>query len=62
MHAVDPGDGLNGVIGAAALKELVAAHQPDLILFAQSYDGRDAIARHAEEGGKARLIPTSPRP
>ena len=45
VYAVDPGDGLNGVIGAAALKELVATHQPDLILFAQSYDGRDAIAR-----------------
>jgi len=45
VYAVDPGDGLNGVIGAAALKELVGTHQPDLILFAQSYDGRDAIAR-----------------
>jgi electron transfer flavoprotein alpha subunit len=45
VYAVDPGDGLPGVIGAAALKELVATHQPDLILFAQSYDGRDAIAR-----------------
>jgi electron transfer flavoprotein alpha subunit len=45
VYTVDPGDGLNGVMGAAALKELVATHQPDLILFAQSYDGRDAIAR-----------------
>jgi electron transfer flavoprotein alpha subunit len=45
VYAVDPGDGLPGVIGAAALKELVATHQPDLIVFAQSYDGRDAVAR-----------------
>jgi len=45
VHAVDAGDSLPGVIGAAALASLVAAHQPDLILFAQTYDGRDAIAR-----------------
>ena len=45
VHAVDAGDSLPGVIGAAALASLVAANQPDLILFAQTYDGRDAIAR-----------------
>jgi electron transfer flavoprotein alpha subunit len=45
VHAVDAGDSLPGVIGAAALASLVAASQPDLILFAQTYDGRDAIAR-----------------
>jgi len=45
VHAVDPGDGLPGVVGAAALAGLVATHGPDLILFAQTYDGRDAIAR-----------------
>jgi electron transfer flavoprotein alpha subunit len=45
VYAVAPGDGLPGVIGAAALNELVGTHQPDLILFAQSYDGRDAIGR-----------------
>jgi electron transfer flavoprotein alpha subunit len=45
LYAVDPGEALSGVVGAAALASLVAARQPNLILFAQSYDGRDAIAR-----------------
>ncbi|MBM3692661.1 MAG: electron transfer flavoprotein subunit alpha/FixB family protein [Actinobacteria bacterium] len=45
VYAVDGGDGLPGVIGAAALESLVATHSPDLVLFAQTYDGRDAIAR-----------------
>ena len=45
VYAVDPGDGLPGVIGAAALEALIAANSPDLVLFAQTYDGRDAIAR-----------------
>ena len=45
VHAVDPGDALPGVVGAAALAKLVEAEQPDLILFAQTYDGRDAISR-----------------
>jgi electron transfer flavoprotein alpha subunit len=45
VYAVDPGDALSGVVGAAALRDLTASHQPDLILFAQSYDGRDAISR-----------------
>jgi electron transfer flavoprotein alpha subunit len=45
VFTVDPGDALPGVVGAAALASLVAEHAPDAILFAQSYDGRDAIAR-----------------
>jgi electron transfer flavoprotein alpha subunit len=45
VYAVDPGDALPGVVGAAALASLVGEHSPDAILFAQSYDGRDAIAR-----------------
>jgi electron transfer flavoprotein alpha subunit len=45
VFAIDPGDALPGVIGAAALAQLVAEHAPDAILFAQSYDGRDAIGR-----------------
>jgi electron transfer flavoprotein alpha subunit len=45
VHAVDNGETLAGVIGAAALASLVAANAPDLILFAQTYDGRDAVAR-----------------
>ncbi len=45
VFAVDPGDALPGVIGAAALAALVGEHSPSAILFAQSYDGRDAVAR-----------------
>jgi electron transfer flavoprotein alpha subunit len=45
VYAVDPGDGLPGVVGAAVLASLVGEHSPDAVLFAQSYDGRDAIAR-----------------
>src|SRR6202050_3997550 len=45
IYPLDPGEALAGVVGAAALVELVAAHQPSLILFAQSYDGRDAVSR-----------------
>src|SRR5690349_21226473 len=45
VFAIDPGDALPGVVGAAALATLVGDHSPDAILFAQSYDGRDALAR-----------------
>jgi electron transfer flavoprotein alpha subunit len=45
VHAIDPGDALPGVIGAAALASMIESAQPDLVLFAQTYDGRDAIAR-----------------
>jgi len=45
VYAIDPGDGLPGVVGAATLAALVGEHSPDVILFAQSYDGRDAVAR-----------------
>ncbi len=45
LVVVDPGDGLPGQIAAAAIAELAREQQPDAILFAQSYDGRDAIAR-----------------
>jgi electron transfer flavoprotein alpha subunit len=45
VYAADPGDTLAGVVGAAALAKLVEEQHPDLILFAQSYDGRDAISR-----------------
>ncbi|MBM3673182.1 MAG: electron transfer flavoprotein subunit alpha/FixB family protein [Actinobacteria bacterium] len=45
VYAVDRGEALAGVVGAAALASLVEANSPDLILFAQSYDGRDALAR-----------------
>src|SRR2546423_990881 len=42
VYTVDPGEALPGVVGAAALATLVAEHAPDLILFAHTYDGRDA--------------------
>jgi electron transfer flavoprotein alpha subunit len=45
VYAADPGASLTGVVGGAALAKLVQEHQPDLILFDQSYDGRDALAR-----------------
>jgi electron transfer flavoprotein alpha subunit len=45
VHAIDVGDGLPGQVAAAAMEQLVAAEQPDAILFAQSYDGRDAVGR-----------------
>ncbi|MCU1459815.1 MAG: electron transfer flavoprotein alpha subunit apoprotein [Actinomycetia bacterium] len=44
VYAIDPGGRLPGVIGAAALAELLPANSPDIVLFAQSYDGRDAIS------------------
>src|SRR3954453_15474655 len=43
--AVDPGDALPGPIGAAALAALVAEQSPSAVLFAQTYDGRDALGR-----------------
>jgi electron transfer flavoprotein alpha subunit len=35
---------LPGIVGGAALAALVAEHSPTAVLFAQSYDGRDAIS------------------
>jgi electron transfer flavoprotein alpha subunit len=45
VFAADQGDALAGAFGAAAVAGLVGAESPDAILFAQSYDGRDAIGR-----------------
>ena len=46
VFTVDPGDALPGVVGAAALAGARrASTRPTLVLFAQSYDGRDALAR-----------------
>jgi electron transfer flavoprotein alpha subunit len=44
VFMADQGDSLAGVFGAAAIASIVEAESPDAILFAQSYDGRDAIA------------------
>jgi electron transfer flavoprotein alpha subunit len=45
LHAIDPGDGLPGQVAAATIAQLAGEQKPDVILFAQSYDGRDALAR-----------------
>src|SRR5207237_7481900 len=45
LFVIDPGDGLPGQVAAAAIAQLAGEHNPDAILFAQTYDGRDAIAR-----------------
>ncbi|MGZ4690353.1 MAG: electron transfer flavoprotein subunit alpha/FixB family protein [Acidimicrobiia bacterium] len=45
VFTADQGDALAGVFGAAAVAAIVDAEAPDLILFAQSYDGRDALGR-----------------
>ena len=45
LFVIDPGDGLPGQVAAAAIAQLAGEHNPNAILFAQSYDGRDAIAR-----------------
>jgi electron transfer flavoprotein alpha subunit len=45
LHVIDPGDGLPGQVAAATIAQLAAEQKPDVILFAQTYDGRDALAR-----------------
>jgi electron transfer flavoprotein alpha subunit len=45
VYAAPSGGALVGPVAAAALAKLVGEQNPDLILFAQSYDGRDAVAR-----------------
>jgi electron transfer flavoprotein alpha subunit len=45
LFVIDPGDGLPGQVAAAGIAQLASEQNPDVILFAQTYDGRDAIAR-----------------
>src|SRR5690242_19235067 len=45
LYVIDTGDGLPGQVAAATIAQLAGEHGPDAILFAQSYDGRDAVAR-----------------
>ncbi|MGH9011338.1 MAG: electron transfer flavoprotein subunit alpha/FixB family protein, partial [Acidimicrobiia bacterium] len=45
VYAVDTGDCLIGAPAAAALAELIAEHQPDMVIFGASYDGRDVCGR-----------------
>ncbi len=44
LYHVDPGDMLPGVAAAAAIAGLVGEHAPDVVLFSQTYDGRDAAS------------------
>jgi electron transfer flavoprotein alpha subunit len=45
LYTVDPGKSLPGVVAGGAIANLVGEHSPDAVLFVQSYDGRDAMAR-----------------
>jgi len=45
VYATDPGETLGAAIAGAFVAQLATAHAPDLVLFAQSYEGRDAVAR-----------------
>jgi electron transfer flavoprotein alpha subunit len=42
---VDPDGSLPGAVAGVAIASLVGEHKPDAVLFVQSYDGRDALAR-----------------
>ncbi len=44
LYQLELGDTLAGAPVAAALAAAVAEHRPDLVLFAQSYEGRDVCA------------------
>ncbi|MFZ4585283.1 MAG: electron transfer flavoprotein subunit alpha/FixB family protein, partial [Acidimicrobiia bacterium] len=52
VYAIDPGDSLGEAIAGAAVAGLAQHHSPDLIVFAQSYGGRDAIARASARLGR----------
>jgi electron transfer flavoprotein alpha subunit len=45
LYTLDPGAVLVGAPAAASLAQLIGEHQPDLVLFAQSYEGRDVLAQ-----------------
>ena len=45
LYALDTGDCLIGAPAAAALAELIGEHQPDMVIFGASYDGRDVCGR-----------------
>lgn len=52
VHVVDAGDVLPGPAIAAAIAAALPTHQPDLVIAAQTYDGRDALAAlSARTGG-----------
>ena len=45
LYAADPQGSLTGVVGASLVAKVIETASPDLVLFAQTYDGRDAISR-----------------
>jgi electron transfer flavoprotein alpha subunit len=45
VYALDPADSLFGPPAAAALAELIGEHQPEVVMFGASYDGRDVVGR-----------------
>ena len=45
LFVIDPGDGLPGQVAAATIAQMAADQNPDVILVAQTYDGRDLLAR-----------------
>ncbi len=45
LYTADPAGSLTGVVGASLVAKVIEAASPDLVLFAQTYDGRDAVAR-----------------
>ncbi|MDQ1478226.1 MAG: electron transfer flavoprotein alpha subunit [Actinomycetota bacterium] len=45
LHTMDPGEGLPGQVAAAPIAAAAGTANPDVILFAQTYDGRDALGR-----------------
>lgn len=45
LYATESGGSLVGAVGAELIATVVAEAEPDLVLFAQSYDGRDAMGR-----------------
>jgi electron transfer flavoprotein alpha subunit len=44
LYTLDPGSVLTGAVAAASLAQLIGEHSPELVLFAQSYAGRDTLA------------------
>ena len=43
LYVLDTGDALPGHAAAATIAQLAGEQNPDAILFAQSYDGRDTV-------------------
>jgi electron transfer flavoprotein alpha subunit len=51
VHHLDPGDGLAGPAAAAALSDLIAAQEPEVVLFSMGYTDRDVAGRLSARSG-----------